>query len=356
MKAVMGGLFADRFWLRRGALGSLVIVVPLAAVSLLIASAGGPALGRVLINFLITLSLVVGLQIYTGNSGIFSFGHHVAFMGIAAYVEGLLTISPADKLTLLPNLPTWLQSISLPFGAAAAVTLTVVAILAAFIGWGLARTTPSTASMATFVMLVITNIVLLGATDFTNGASTFFGVPAYTTTPLAFGWATIAIVIARFFRESGPGVRLRASREDQLAAEALGVHVARERFISFVISSIVCGGAGILFAHYLTSFSPKQFYLTITFASLAMLIFGGSASVTGAVVGAGVLSLAAELLTRVENATSVFGLSGVFVGVLILVVLVVRPQGLLGVAEFRPWRQRLRRPGLSPPDIATGSR
>jgi branched-chain amino acid transport system permease protein len=264
-------------------------------------------------------------------------------------------MAPADKATLLPHLPAWLTDAHLDFWLAAPLTLATMGVLALLIGIPLVRLSGSAAAIATLGLLIITNVVLAGAKDFTNGASTFFGVPPITTIGLTFGWTAVALVVARLFRESVPGLRLRASREDELASRSSAVDVTRVRLLAWVIGAVIASGAGILLAHYLTAFSPRQFYLAETFNVLAMLIVGGSASVSGAVSGALAVTVAFEVLRRIEDSTGIFGLTGIFVGLLILVALFRRREGLVGHLEIDErimGRWRVRRPRIETPPPA----
>jgi branched-chain amino acid transport system permease protein len=328
-------------WLLYGLIGGVTIVAPLGVGTLILLAIGDASLLRTATVFFITLSAVVGFQIFSGNSGVLSFGH-VAFMGFAAYMSSLLTMTPFDKRLVLQGTPAWLTRMHFDFWAAALITLLAVALLAVVIGVPMVRLSGSAAAIATLGLLVITNVVLVGARSFTNGASVFFGVPETTTLALAFTWATVAILIARLFRESVVGLRLRATREDELAARSSAINVSAHRLVAWVIAAVVVAGAGILLAHYLTAFSPREFYLTTTFNILAMLIVGGSGSVSGAVIGAVTLTVAFEFLRRIEEGLvlgpialqPVFGLTGLFVGVLILLIMFRRREGVVGPVEL----------------------
>ncbi len=334
------GLALDK--LPSGVRRAALVAVPLVASTVLVVLLGNAGFVRTLTVFFITLSLVLGFQVFIGNSGVLSFGH-VAFMGIAAYASSLLTMSPETKASFLPDLPVLLASVQLDFWVASGVALALVAMVALLIGIPFSRLSGSAASIATLGLLVITNVVLVGAQDFTNGASTFFGVSGVTTIWHALGWTMVVLLIASVFRDSKVGLRLRASREDEQAAAAAGVNVPRVRLVAWTVSAICVAGAGILLSHYLTAFSPRQFYLTETFRVIAILIVGGSASVSGAVAGAIVMTFAFEVLRRVEETFAVFGLTGVFVSVLILVMMARRPEGLAGYGEAEDWIAKIRR-------------
>lgn len=303
-----------------------------------------PAEQRVVVNFLVSVIAVVGIGIYSGNTGIISFGH-VALMGIAAYSTGLLTMDPTVKATALPNLPPWLATVQLDILPSLALTIAVATVAAVVLGLPVSRLAVSAAAIGTLGVLVIVNVVMVGAVDLTRGSQTFYGVPTVTDIPLALGGAVIAVTIARVFRESVPGLRLRASREDELASRSMGVDVENLRLLAWVISGAVVGLAGALLAHSLGAFSPKEFYFSLTFALLAMLIVGGTTTVSGAVGGTFVISLLIELVRRIETGLTVgpvqlpplFGLTEVVLGMSILLVMYRRREGLFGRREMDEW-------------------
>jgi len=328
----------------RALAGTTALGAPLLVFVAVVAVLLGPAEQQVTQTFLISLVAVVGFQIYSGNSGIITFGH-VAFMGIAAYASGLLTVPPVIKAQSLPNLAPFLQGAELPLLPASVVALVVVLGVALLFGVPLSRLSAPATPIATLAMLMITYVVLVGAADVTRGSQTFYGVPPVVDLLTALVAAIGAIAVARLFRESVPGLRVRASREDELAARSTGVDVANLRLAAWLLSAVVVGVAGILLGHTLTAFSPKQFYFTMQFALVAMLVVGGPTTVSGAVGGSFAVALLMEIARRVEgllNGASiggfeiagVFGLQEVTLGLLILLVMYRRRDGLFGRVEL----------------------
>jgi branched-chain amino acid transport system permease protein len=132
------------------------------------------------------------------------------------------------------------------------------------------------------------------------------------------------------------GLRLRSSREDEVAARSLGIGVIRERTVAFVLSGFIVGIGGALFVQVIGTATPDQFYLSITFLVIAMLVVGGVNSLAGAVVGAIALSVALETLRRIEEGANLGfvhlpgrpGLSAVGLALTLLIILAVRPEGL----------------------------
>jgi branched-chain amino acid transport system permease protein len=152
-----------------------------------------------------------------------------------------------------------------------------------------------------------------------------------------------AIVVADLMRRSRLGLELQASREDEPAALAVAIRVGACRAAAFVASAFVVGVGGALFAGAIGSFSPDAFYLGITFMTIAMLVVGGTRSLTGAVTGVLVISVVTELLRRAEQGFDLgvvrfdgrAGLREVGLAIVFLLILIIRPRGLTGGRELR---------------------
>ncbi len=326
---------------RETVVGVLVTSLPL-VLATLVATLFFPGSGERLVTlFMINVIAVLGIGIYAGNSGIVSFGH-VGFMAIGAYASGLLTINPIIQKTALPHLPEWLAGIGMPFLPALAIALLVVAAVAILIGIPVARLGGSSASIATLGFLIIVHVLLVASADFTRGSQTFFGIPRAVNLWVALPFAVAAVAIARAYRDSSAGLRLRASREDEVASTAVGVNVKLHRFIAWVLGAVLAGAAGALLAHFLGAFSPKDFYFNLTFVLLAMLILGGITTVSGAVGGAALVMVIVELLRKLEGGVdlgafslpTVFGLTDIGIGIAILIVMYWLQDGLFGVREL----------------------
>ncbi|MGI9332461.1 MAG: branched-chain amino acid ABC transporter permease, partial [Gammaproteobacteria bacterium] len=279
---------------------ALVLLVALAATHI---SSG---MERTAIVFFISLTAVAGIGLYSGNCGILSFGH-VAFMGIAAYLSGILTMPVQMKQLTLPNLPEFLASASFSFPASALISVLFAMLVALAVGLIIGRLDGSAATIATLGLLIIVHGVIIGARDITRGAQSFFGVPRETDIWVAAGACALALLVARWFRDSVPGLRLRASREDAIAARSTGVHIRRERLLAWVLSAGLVALAGVVLGHFLGAFSPKKFYFVDTFFLLAMLIVGGMSTVTGAVLGATLITVVTEMLRRLESGVELLG-------------------------------------------------
>lgn len=320
---------------------SLVGICTLCVFAAVVATTLGPASERILTVFFISLIAVVGMGVYSGNSGILSFGH-LSFMGIGAYVSGLLTLPTQMKMATLPKLPDWLAGTETGFLTAIVVAVLATSFVALVIGLALNRLEGSAATIATLGLLIITHGVIIGWRDVTRGSQSFFGVPRETTLWSAAIFCIVALVAARLYRDSVSGLRLRAGRENAIAASAVGVRIRKERLIAWVLSAAIMALSGALIAHFLGAFSPKKFYFADTFLLLAMLIVGGMSTVTGAITGAVTITLVTEILRRFEGGFSlagiempaVFGTTQIGIGLIILFAMFRKPEGLAGLKEL----------------------
>lgn len=321
-------IWSRRVWPLAALIGLVVATAKLGAL--------GPAsLQQTVVIMLINLMLVTSLYIFVGNSGVFSFGH-LSFMAIGAYTAGVLTIPGDRKAILLGNLPDALMDAHAgSFGAILLGGITAGAF-GALVAVPLVRLTGIVAALATFAVLLIVNVVAKNWSDVTNGTRGMSAIPITTTVDRALLFAVGSLVIAFAFQESPVGRRLRASRADETAVQALGVSVTRERGVAFVLSGFVGGVAGALYAQSLGSIGPDAFFLTLTFLTIAMLVVGGIANLSGAVVGTLVVSSVAELLRRGEEGFTVgpvavhgrAGLAEMGLGVIMLGILIFLPRGI----------------------------
>lgn len=336
----------DRPLGRLGLLGGTAGVVVAAAAAVLLAGLVDLSLGSsehdIVILFGINAVLVLGLQTFVGNTGIMSFGH-VAFMGLGAYAAGILTVPVAEKAIFMAGLPGFLRGTTVPVVLAVAIGGLVALICGLVVGPLVVRLPESTASIVTFALLVVMNNVFQNATSLTRGNQTFIGVPAAASFALVFCSLALMTALAAVFKWSPFGLRARVVREDPISAEASGVRVSTARLWPFALSAFISGVGGALWALDVTAFSSNSFYLSQSIGAIAMMILGGYRSVTGGIVGATVMSVWLELVRHVENGLSVGsvhlrafpGLSQLFLGLALVVVLHWRPAGIVGARELQ---------------------
>lgn len=286
------------------------------------------------------VTIVVGLYMFSGNCGIISIAH-VAFVEVGAYVTALLTMPKLIKQQVVPHMPSGLRSLTVPFSLAALIAMVCAGVLAAVAAVFLMRLGGLQSAVATFSLLLGVDTVVGNWRTFTAGPSPLYGIPIHTTMTVAVFVAVLAIVAAALFQRSHLCLRLRATREEEVAAVGAGVNFVADRRLAFIASGMLCGLGGALYSSTIGIVTPDGFGLKMTFLVLAMLIIGGLRSLAGAVIGAAVVTALTQTLLTVENGTDFFGmhvkgpvgLTDVGLGVVFLLILLIRPSGLTGGRE-----------------------
>ncbi|MEO1190432.1 MAG: branched-chain amino acid ABC transporter permease [Pseudomonadota bacterium] len=327
----------------------LVLVALVLVVVIVIQAFGDRILSQSLTEALIRLSVVVGLYIFIGNSGIISFGH-IGFMMIGAYATAWQTMDPMTKDIFIPGLPAYLLANSHHWVLAVIVGGLLAALVAFITGLALMRLSGIAASIGTFALFMSFYAFYLQLSSWTAGQSSLVGIPVTTTPWVAMIFALVAMVSAFIYSRSRFGLALRASREDEVAAKAAGINVTWQRVISFTISAFFVGMAGGLYGHFLGLLTVDTFYLPLTFITLAMLVVGGMQSLSGAVIGTLVISFLIEFLRSMESGMDIGVLvidlpassAEVGLGVVMLLILIFRPTGLTRNAEiYWPWKHKV---------------
>jgi branched-chain amino acid transport system permease protein len=319
------------------------LVVPICIVALLGEAFAPPSLKRFLITMLLNVILVIGFYVFSGNSGLISFGH-IGFAAMGAYVVALLTIPVIMKGVLLPNLPAAIAGTAMPTILAMLIGAIGVGTFAAAVGYPIVRLKGVGPGIATLALLQVIHVVLQNWKSVTMGDSTLTGIPIDTTLPVILAWTVAIIAVAYLYQSSCSGRRLRASREDMEAARSVGIHVPWERFKALILSASIMAVGGGLYAHYLGSMSPKVMYLALGFLGVLMAVVGGINSLTGAVTGAVVVSVIIEGLRRLAEGMSIGsldikgipGLQEVVLAILLLIILIRMPAGLTRGREVDP--------------------
>jgi branched-chain amino acid transport system permease protein len=317
----------------------------LIAATALLGSAVSRATGVYFITALVSVSIVVALYVFIGNSGVLSFGH-ISFVAIGVWTAGVLTVPSAEKPAIMPNLAAPLRHTTV--GNVPSLLLAALAggLAAALVGLPLMRLSGLAAGIATFAVLEITHNLLRYYEKIGPGLNTFSSVPETTGIWQAAIGALLATVAAYLYARSRFGRQLRATREDPPAAAASGVSIYTQRLLAFALSGAIAGFAGGLYVHLLP-LNTEAVYLDLTLITLAMLVIGGATSLWGAVVGALAVSALDSFLAEAENGVKILGVTidlpagtrVIVVGALMALVLIVRPTGLTNGREFA-WRWR----------------
>ena len=329
----------------------VLLIAIMIAVALISELRGNVVFDRVVTVMFINLLLAVALQSFQGNSGLGSFGQY-AFVTIGAYSSIWFSLTQRQKRVALPDMPRnwWLYKQHWDFIPSILAAGAIATVVGAIIGVAFVRLRGASFTIATFAFLIVINRVALQWTQLTKGATTVIGIPKYTDLWDALIWASLGVLVAYLFKESPLGLKLRASREDEDAAETLGVNTALMRWCAWTFSIFLTAVAGALWAHFIQNFSPHNFYIKETFLIVAMLIIGGSGSVSGAVLGAIAVAMSQEGLRQVENWVNIqrskgtwvesavpfqlVGFTEIIIAVGIILILIVRPSGLTGGREI----------------------
>lgn len=292
------------------------------------------------ISALVSVSMVVALYVFVGNSGVLSFGH-VSFVAVGAWAAGVLSVPSQEKPAFMPYLFGFLRDRTVGNVPSLVIAGLVGGAFALLVGLALMRLSGLAAGIATFAVLEITNNILRYYEKVGPGLNTFSSVPETTDLRQAAIGALVVIGAAFAYQRSRFGRQLRATREDPAAARSVGVSIYRQRLLAFTLSGFLAGIAGGLYVHFLP-INADSVSLELTFITLAMLVIGGVTSLWGAVIGALAVSGLDSVLANAENGIEVLGQavdlpSGtriVVVSALMAIVLVVRPGGLTGGREF----------------------
>jgi len=310
---------------------------------------------------LVTATIVVGLYVFIGNSGVMSFGQ-ISFVAIGAFAAGIFTSPPSLRRSTMPSLYSFLATPQLTNLESLLLAAGLGALFALLVGIALMRLSGIAAGIATFAVLQITYNVLGFWDKIGPAATTLANVPV--TTGIGQGALGCAIaVLAAFAHQHTRSCRqLRASRADPLAARGIGVSIFRHRLVAFVISGAICGFAGALFVHELGSINVNQVYLDLTFFTLAILVVGGAQSLWGATLGGTLLGTLYAFLTNATSGVTVFGLhftlpnglSTIIFAVLLVGALMLAPRGLSRGREFLAVTLRDRPPVRASVEAAAG--
>lgn len=293
--------------------------------------------------------VAVALALTSGFTGVFSLGQ-IGFLAIGAYVSALLSMPPMVKQPmLLPGLPGWLATfdmtgwnpqVALLF--ASLVAGLVAALVGVLVGAPLMRLSGNYVAVATMGFMIIVYSVAVNWDEVTRGARGLSQIPTSTNAWVAYIWAAIAVYIALRLRNSPYGRAMIASRENLIASRGVGVNVLRTRLLAFVVSAFLTGVAGSLLAHQIGTVAPSAFYFATTFTVIIMVVLGGMGSISGAVVGAIIMTLTPEFLRPIEGGFSLgplqvgsaYGISNIILAVAFILIMIFRPQGLFGEREL----------------------
>jgi branched-chain amino acid transport system permease protein len=312
----------------RALAASVILLAAISLLGLLYTATGGPARDSLVDEMLVNLVLVLGMQVFIGNTGVLSFGH-LAFAQVAAYSAAIVAIPVAAKAKSLPDVPFGLADVHMGAFGAVITAVVVTTIIGALVGVVVARAKGLAPTMITLAVLVMFEQVVKNWKELTRGAGGLSGVPIIGSSWL-YVTALVALFAACVFQQSRMGRFAVATREDELAAPALGIRLFTARYGAWVVSMALMGLGGAMLVLSLGSVNPKQFTLDRSILILAMLVLGGMRTVTGAVVGTTLITAGNELFRQLGDRWSIERFPDLFLGGVLLAVMLARPSGLLG--------------------------
>ena len=331
-----------RFWFS--------FVRPLAGFAALLALGAlldGMANGYTQLIFLFIMTnivLAVSLNLVNGFTGQFSLGH-AGFMAIGAYVSSYLamrTMGTDATWMLFPEAVNWLN-----FPIFAVAGGLVAAAAGWFVGLPSLRLRGDYLAIVTLGFGEIIRVILLN-TEAVGGARGLFGIPGpsaidlgpYFISPFFMSflwssfWVTVTLVVIWRLVRSTHGRCFMGVREDEIAAEAMGVNTTAIKVRAFVISSFFAGIGGALFASATKYLNPSTFAFTKSVDVIIMVVLGGMGSITGSVIAAVIVTVLPEFILRPLQDYTGVDLRMVIYSLMLIVFMVVRPKGIFGKAEI----------------------
>jgi len=258
----------------------------------------------------INIIAVLGISILTGFTRLFSFGN-AGFMSIGAYASALLTVK-----------------LKLPFILAIVISMIFTAIIAYLLGSLTLKLKGDYFLIATVGFGESVRVLFNFIEPVTGGARGFTGIPKYTTLAITLISVVLAFVFAWTLVHSKIGRNLTAVREQEAAAEAVGVDILSSKRISFVVSAIFAAWAGALYAHNLTFITPVMFNLAKSAELTITTVIGGLGSLTGSVLGTLLITLLPEVFRNLAEYRMLL------YGIAVVLVIVIIPNGIYGYKEF----------------------
>lgn len=326
-------------------LNILLFIVFAVIITLLDTKRIGDAYIRRVLNLAAIYTIVsVSMNLVNGFTGLFSLGQ-AGFMAIGAYTVAIFTVPLLERAKIfyvIPQNPIIAQ-IKLPFVIALLLGGLLAALVAILIGMPVLRLKSDYLAIATLGFSEIIRIVFTNAKTITNGALGIKSIPQMPTMWVFFGVAIISVALIALLINSSYGRAFKAIREDEVAAEAMGINLFKHKVMSFAIGAFFAGIGGGLLASLLATVDPKQFYFTVTYNFLLIIVLGGMGSITGTVIASFVVTAGLEVLRFFDNPLTLFGVNipifrpgfrMVIFSLLLMILVLFFRNGLLGQKEL----------------------
>lgn len=288
--------------------------------------------------------LALSMNLINGFTGLFSLGH-AGFMAIGAYAVGMFTVPVEIRPAVyyLKPMHPLIADIELPFFVTLLLGGLVAAFVAFLIGAPVLKLRDDYLAIATLGFSEIIRIIITNAQSITNGSLGIKNIPSTANMWWIYGTTFITVLFIVLLISSSYGRALKAIREDEIAAEAMGINLFRHKLLSFMVGAFFAGVGGGLYASMLGTVDPKNFLFVLTYNFLLIIVLGGMGSVSGTIISAYIVTAGLEWLRVFDEPLSIFGVAiplfrpglrmVVFSVLLMLIVLFYR-NGLMGTKEL----------------------
>lgn len=290
--------------------------------------------------------VAVSMNLLTGFTGLFSLGQ-AGFMAIGAYTVAILTIPVESRASVyyVSGISPAIANLHCPFWLALIIAGLISAAAAALIGIPVLRLKSDYLAIATLGFSEIIRAVIAAPQldQITNGSYGLKSIPGFPNLFMAFGLCALCILLMVLLINSSYGRVFKALREDEIAAQAMGLNLFRYKELAFVISSFFTGVGGGLLAMFMRSIDSKTFSISLTYDILLIVVLGGIGSVTGSVLGSFLVTAGREWLRFFDNPLTIAGIQiplfrtgfrMVIFSILLMVVVLFYSRGLMGSNEF----------------------
>jgi len=268
---------------------------------------------RIMKQIGIFIIAALGLNLILGFTGQFTMGH-AAFMAIGAYGSAIMT-----------------KNFDMPFPIALLVGVVLAGIFSAIIGYPILRLKGDYLAICTLGFGEIVKVIIQNV-DYLGGARGISAIPTKSSFLVVFFGAALCFAILKNLINSSKGRAIMSIREDEIAAEAMGINSTKYKMIAFIIGSSMAGLAGGLYAHFNTFIDPASFNFAKSTELITYVVLGGMGSVSGTVLGTGILIYLPEGLRGLGTVMKDYRM--LIYAIMLVLMMIFRPQGILGTREI----------------------
>lgn len=287
--------------------------------------------------------LALSLNLIYGFTGMFSLGH-AGFMAIGAYVSALCILGPEQKemMWILEPIIWPFSELLTPFWVSVLAGGVGASIFAFFIAVPVLRLGDDYLGIATLGFAEIIRVLITNATSITNGSLGIKGIPGEADLLTCYIWMLVTLIVIARLVFSNFGNVMRCIRDNEIAAGVMGINVFRYKVLSFCVGAFFAGVGGALLGSHLSTIDPKMFNFLLTFNVLMFVVAGGLGSLTGSLLGAGIITVLLEWLRAIEEPINlgffevpgIPGMRMVVFSLVLLGIILYRREGIMGTREI----------------------